>query len=313
MRMIDLKHPTQEYCLSGPCALCLGHFDGVHLGHRALIEACKAENQTRVNSLPLGALCFSAPPKDYFSKTPTPQITLLDKKLELLRRAGLEFAVVYDFPEIRELDAFDFAKDILIKRLDCRLLVCGYNYTFGKDAAGTPETLLRTFGAQPGRVVLVVPEFCEGGLSVSSTAIRTLLSQGKPETAASLLGRAYSIAGVVQRGNRLGNTWEVPTANILFPDRQLIPRFGVYATTIRIGKKIYCGVSNVGVRPTVSAKNPVNCETFVFDFHGDLYGREIEVSFVRFLRPETKFESFDALKAQLEKDIRNAKAHFGCE
>lgn len=313
MRIVDLKKPERDFRLYDACGLCLGHFDGVHLGHQALIRKLTEENKKRKVPLPLGALCFTTPPKDYFASVSTPQLTPLNEKLEKLYRAGLRFAALYDFPEIKDLDAFDFVKDILIKTLNCRLLVCGYNHTFGKNAEGTPKDLTRYFGSQPNRSFFMVPEVKIDGQGVSSTRIRELLESGHPEQAARLLGTAYSITGKVQSGNQIGRTMETPTANLYFPDDQLIPCHGVYVTTAKVGKRTFTGISNVGVRPTFGHHDRANCETFLFDFHGDLYDKSITVSFIRYLRPEIKFSGVVKLQEQLQKDIEKTKRYFNGE
>lgn len=313
MRLVDLKDPKKDFLLDDSCGLCLGHFDGLHLGHQALIRTLIRENKKKEFPFPLGALCFTTPPKDYFSPTPTPQLTPLPEKLEKMRKAGLQFAALYDFPEIKDLDAFDFVKDILIKALNCRLLVCGYNYTFGQNAKGTPAELARYFGTQPNRSFFVVPEVNVNGQSVSSTQIRELLQSGYPDQAARLLGSAYSLTGRVQSGQQRGRKMETPTANLFFPQGQLVPRHGVYITTVRVGMRTFSGISNVGTRPTFEKQSGVNCETFLFHFHGDLYGKCITVSFVRYLRPEIKFSGSNALQEQIKKDMEKAERYFNGE
>lgn len=310
MRIVDLKTPTKDYEYPGDCGLCLGFFDGVHLGHQALIRKLQEENKKREHALPLGALCFTSSPKDYFSPTPTPLLTPLPQKLEKLRQAGLRFAVLYDFPEIRDLDAFDFVKDILIKTLRCRLLVCGYNFTFGKDAKGTPKELAQYFGSQPNRSFFEVPAVKKDGQAVSASLIRMMLNVGYPEAAARLLGTAYAVTGKVRDGRHVGRTLGVPTANMYFENGYLVPRHGVYITTIKVDGRTYSGISNVGIRPTFDCEDGVNCESFLFDFSGTLYQKNITVSFLRFIRQEKKFETSAALREQIQMDINSAKKYF---
>lgn len=310
MRIVDLKNPEKDFEYPGDCGLCLGFFDGVHLGHQALIRTLIEKNRIHIPSFPVGALCFTTPPKDYFSDTPTPQITPLPDKLKKLRRAGLQFAVLYDFPEIKDMEAVDFIKDVLIKTLRCRILVCGYNYTFGKDAKGTPRDFVKYFCTQPNRYFFEVPEVRKDGQAVSSTQIRLMLNAGHPEAAARLLGTAYSITGLVRDGRKIGREMDAPTANLNFENGYLVPKRGVYITTARVGKKTYAGISNVGIRPTFEECGEVNCETYLFGFHGNLYNRTITVSFLRFIRPEKKFETSDALREQIQMDISSAKKYF---
>lgn len=310
MRIVDLKNPEKDFEYPDACGLCLGYFDGVHLGHQALIRTLIEKNRIHVPSFPVGALCFTSSPKDYLTGTKTPLITPLRDKLEKFRRAGLQFAVLYDFPEIKDLDAVDFIRIVLLETLHCRILVCGYNYTFGKDGKGTPRELYKYFGTQPDHYVFEVPAVIKDGQPVSSTQIRLMLNAGHPEAAARLLGTAYCITGRVRDGRKIGRTMDTPTANLYFENGYMVPRRGVYITTARVGNHTYAGISNVGIRPTFEEHGDVNCETYLFGFHGDLYNKTITVSFLRFIRPEKKFETSAALREQIQMDINSAKKYF---
>ena len=308
VRVIDLKHPGEAYALpDGGCGLCLGHFDGVHIGHTALIDALKEANKQRAFPLPLGAMCFAEPPAVTLMKEPTPQITTLEHKLRLLGAAGLSFAVLYDFPAIMGLSPLDFVADVLIRDCNCRLAACGFNYRFGAGGRGTPEDLARLFGTQQDRRLVVAPPVMRAGRPVSSSIIRTLLENGHPDDAARLLGRPFLLEGTVENGRHVGRVLEAPTANLMFPHYSLIPAHGVYAVLCKVGKRTYRGVCNVGTRPTFESGGGVVCEVHLFDFSGDLYGRRMEVAFMRFLRPERAFDSAAALKKQIEADIEQAK------
>ena len=309
MRVIDLKHPEKAYAMpDGGCGLCLGHFDGVHIGHTALIDALVAANKQRAFPLPLGALCFEEPPAVVLMKEPTPQITTLEQKLRFLGAAGLSFAVLYDFPSIMHLSPADFVADVLIRDCDCRLAACGFNYRFGEGGRGTSDDLARLFGTQYDRRLTVVPPVMRAGRPVSSSVIRTLLENGHPDDAARLLGRPFLLEGTVESGRHVGRVLEAPTANLTFPRYSLIPAHGVYAVLCKVGKRTYRGVCNVGTRPTFESGDGVVCEVHLFDFSGDLYGRRMEVAFMRFLRPERAFDSAAALKKQIEADIEQAKS-----
>ena len=156
-----------------------------------------------------------------------------------------------------------------------------------------------------------MPPVTDGPYTVSSSLIRAMLQGGHPDDAARLLGRPYSLSGTVKDGRRLGRTMGLPTANLTFPAGGLVPMHGVYAVTVKIGNRTHTGICNIGVRPTVNNGKDVNCETFIFDFKGDLYGKDLEVFFLRFLREEQKFEDLAALEAQIRCDIERAKKHFG--
>ena len=306
MKIIDLKHPDREFILSD-CALCLGNFDGVHRGHRALIEEMKKKNAERENRLPMGALLFSAPPSSFLLSSQIPQLTTLDEKLELLREAGLHFVILYDFETLKDLSPDEFVQHILIGQCNCRLAICGFNYTYGSKGSGNVDTLSKTFGSQPGRTLSVVPAVMDGRHCVSSSVIRTMLEQGHPEDAARLLGRPFFLTGTVIDGRHVGTGMGFPTANLSFPEGGLIPAHGVYLSMIRIARRTYAGISNVGTRPTFDDGDTVNCETYLFDYNGDLYGKTLRVSFLRFLRAEKQFASMEALKEQIRLDIARAK------
>ena len=308
MEILDLKHPERPMAL-GDCALCLGNFDGVHRGHRALIEELKRLNAARADKLPLGALLFRRPPSLLLSATPIPQLNTFEEKLELLRDAGLRFVILYDFAELKDMEPDDFVRRILIEACHCRVAVCGYNYTYGAKGAGNADRLMQTFGAQPGRTLSVLPAISDGRNPISSSAIRRLLECGHPEDAARLLGRPFFLTGVVKDGKHIGNKMGYPTANLTFPEGGLIPAHGVYASVVRIGRRNYTAISNVGTRPTFEDGEDVNCETFIFDFNGDLYGKRLRVYLVRFLRAERKFASMEALEAQIRLDIERAKEY----
>ncbi len=308
MRIVDLQHPQREYALHGECGLCLGNFDGVHLGHRALINELKRLNQT--HHLPLGAVCFTEHPSRVLTGHALPQINTQEEKLHLLAEAGLSFALLCDFKAVKDLSPEEFILEILLQKMSCRLLVCGFNYTFGRQGKGTPADLARCFASSAGRCLSVVPEVKDGVKTVSSSLIRQLLEAGHPEDAARLLARPFFLTGKVTDGAQNGRKMGFPTANITFPEGSLIPARGAYASMVRIGNRDYPAITNIGTRPTLHDGDDVNCETFLFDFNGDLYGKELRVSLLHFLRPEKQFPDAKALQLQIEKDIKEAKKYF---
>lgn len=308
MRVIDLKHRDRPFALR-ECGLCLGNFDGVHRGHRALIDELKAQNAKRAKRLPLGAFLFTRPVSEVLGH-PVPQLNTFEERLELLQEAGLQFAILCEFEDVKDMEPDDFVREVLMGACQCRLAVCGFNYTYGARGAGTAERLAATFGTQPDRTLSIVSPVAVGAVTVSSSTIRTMLEQGHPEEAARLLGRPFFISGTVESGKHVGTTLGFPTANLSFPKNGLIPAHGVYAATVRVGKRTYTGISNVGCRPTFDDGEHITCETFLFDYRGSLYGKALRVSLVRFLRPETKFASPEALRQQIDRDIAAAKECF---
>ena len=309
MRIISLQK-NREIDLANGAGLCLGHFDGVHRGHLALIDELKRRNKELDKPLPLGVFLFSTPPTATLNKAPTPQLTTLDEKLDLMAKAGLDFAVLYDFPAIKDMSPADFVNKVLLAECHAKILVCGFNYTFGAKGAGTPADLGKLFATQKGNLLSVMPPVMDGPYTVSSSLVRAMLLGGHPDDATRLLGRPYTLKGQVGEGRQVGRTMGLPTANLLFPTGALVPMHGVYAVTVRVGKRTYTGICNVGVRPTIAENGLVNCETFIFDFDGDLYGKVVEVSFLYFIREERKFDGLSELEAQIRLDIERAKKYF---
>jgi riboflavin kinase/FMN adenylyltransferase len=287
----------------------IGNFDGAHLGHRAVVR------RTRELAAALGApgavLTFEPHPADFFAGAPvvfrlTPQAV----KARALEEFGLDGAVILTFDAgLAALTAEEFVRDMLVERLGVAAVVIGWDFHFGKRRGGSPA-FMEEAGARYDFRVEVIPkiEAAEGSgtQAVSSTAIRRALEAGDVETAARSLGRDYSVVGVVIPGRKLGRTLGFPTANIaLDPSNRLT--HGVYAVHVFVDGARFDGVASFGTRPTVDNGPPL-LETFLFSFDGDLYGRTIEVAFVQRIRPELKFDSLDALVAEMNRDKAKAQA-----
>ncbi len=284
--------------------LCLGNFDGVHLGHQSLIrEALRVKLELGTGVL-CGAFCFWELSSNLLSSNALEQLTTTGERSKLFAKAGLEFVIYADFADLRSLSPESFAKDILRGECHCVAAVCGFNYRFGKGAAGTAQDLFHLLEAP----VTVCPAVEMDGEAVSSTRIRAAIRNGEVAKAARLLGYPYALSGTVQHGKELGRKLGFPTANQDFPPLAAIPKHGVYATDCLLEGVHYRGVSNVGNHPTVDApKTAVNCETYLIGYTGDLYGKNLTVAFLQFLRPEQTFESVEKLKEQIAKDAQTAK------
>ncbi len=287
------------------CVLCLGNFDGVHLAHQALLTRASQLREASFPAAACGVFCFSLLSSDLLLATPPPHLSTTEQKAALFSRYGMEYLFLADFSALRNLSPAQFVDEILKAGCHCVAAVCGFNYRFGKGGNGTPEALQRLLNAP----VAIQEEIKKDGKTVSSTEIRRLLLDGQAEAAAKLLTRPYSLTSAVLHGKALGHTIGVPTVNQSFPDGMLIPRHGVYITDCEIDGRHYRGVSNVGVHPTVDADARVNCETHLLEFNEMLYGREVTVSFLKFLRPEQKFNTLEELRLQLQTDIRAAKEY----
>lgn len=288
-----------------PCVLCLGNFDGVHKAH-AMLAARAAALAQELGVTP-GAFCFSRPSGDYFAKTPPVHLTSTHERLSLLFKAGAELALVAPFPALRDLEPDAFIA--FLEQHGCVGVVCGYDFRFGKGAAGNAQTLLAHFGAD--RTIILPPQTTANGQRIASTAIRDMIACGEVDKAALMLGRPWSVCSRVYHGKHLGSSWGFPTANQYFSPRSVIPARGVYAVRCRVDGVTYQGVANVGARPTVDgADGRVNCETYLFDFEGDLYGKVLHTAFYAFLRPEQKFADADALRAAIAGDAHAARDYF---
>ncbi|MBQ9151590.1 MAG: riboflavin biosynthesis protein RibF [Clostridia bacterium] len=296
-----------------PTVLCLGNFDGVHLAHAALLRAgmdlAAGLQNTEGPASPVlcGVFCFFSPSGDYFLKenTQPTHLTTLEERLTALMALGADLVWLCDFPAVRELPSADFIR-LLRNDCGCVGVACGYNHRFGKGAEGSPALLTEAFGV--GRTA-VLPALKMDGIPVSSSRIRSCLLAGDVETAARLLGRPYALDTTVVHGKSLGHTWGFPTANQYFPAERLIPAHGVYAVRCHTPGGIFPGVANVGLRPTVEDPGRVNCETHIMGFAGDLYDRPLKVEFLKFLRPEQKFDSVEALTAAIRRDTETAAAY----
>lgn len=289
--------------------LALGNFDGVHIGHRALLrEAVK--KATKLGIAP-GVWLFRAPPTDFLKTPPPPHLSTLEEKLLLFRELGIRYAFVEDFEAIGRISPEAFAKDILQGACHCRYAVCGFNYSFGYKGAGTPELLDALFDG----AISEIPPVTADDLPVSSTRIRALLTEGNVKRAGEFLGRPYSFKAPVLHGKALGRTLGFPTVNQDFPPLTVIPKPGIYAVTVRIPESpeavtLY-GVANIGRRPTVERSEHINCETFILDFSGDLYGKELEIAFIERLRDERRMSGIDELRATIRNDAAMARRIFG--
>lgn len=295
-----------------PTVLCLGNFDGVHIGHRALIDRTLKITEKLKTTYPTamsGAWFFSHTTKTYLNGAQRAELTPLNEKLDLFKALGIDLAFVADFANLKDLSAEDFACRILKRSCNCRFTVCGYDFKFGKQALGDAATLASYFENSCEIVDCVK---C-GSLPVSSSSIREYLYEGDTEAAAKMLGRPYSLTSSVVHGKQLGRKLGFPTANLVFPEGKLIPKYGVYATLVKIEgfEKTFIGVSNIGKNPTVNDKGNITCETYILDFDRDIYGKEICIELCKMLRPEKKFSSLDELTLAISQSADRARALLG--
>ena len=290
----------QASAISEANILCLGNFDGVHAAHRTLLRSAKTLQTEKFSCVPCGVFCFEKPSIDFLFASPPKHLTTLEQKLHHFASEGMDFAIVADFPALLDLSPQAFIEEILIKECACVAAVCGYNYHFGKNGAGTPALLQKLLGDSN---VIITPPIVMNEKPVSSTRIRELLKNGKVAEANELLTVPFSITAPVEHGKGLGKHLGAPTFNQTPPFELLIPHCGVYLTRCIVDKKVYYGLTNIGTHPTVDANAAINLETHLLDFHGDLYQRNLTVEFLDFLRPEQRFASVKELQKQIQQDI----------
>ena len=287
------------------CVLSIGNFDGIHLGHQAVLE--QVSQQAKALNLPSMVMTFEPQPLELFAKEKAPaRLTRLRDKFVQLSKLAIDRLLCVSFnAHFADLTADEFITDLLVKRLGVKFLVVGDDFCFGRGRKGN-FAVLQQAGKQYGFTVVSTQSFCLQQLRVSSTAIRTALAQNELPEVARMLGRDYSISGRVSHGRKLGRTIGFPTANIPLK-RCVAPVSGVYVVqALGLDGQAIGGVANIGQRPTVNGVRQ-QLEVHLFDFHADLYGKQLEIVLLHKLRDEHKFESFEALKQQIELDAEAAR------
>ncbi|PSU31889.1 bifunctional riboflavin kinase/FAD synthetase [Photobacterium lutimaris] len=287
------------------CVLTIGNFDGVHLGHQAVLSNVMAK--AKELGCPATVMSFEPQPQELFAGDNAPaRLTRFRDKYLRLREQGLARFLCVNFNHhFASLSAQDFVRRLLVEQLGVKFLVVGDDFRFGKGRSGN-FAMLQAAGKEYGFTVVSTQSFCVSEQRVSSTAIRQALADDQLELAESMLGRPFSISGRVSHGRKLGRTIGFPTANVPLK-RRVSPVSGVYAVEVHgVADTPLAGVANVGRRPTVNGVRR-QLEVHLFDFQSDLYGTQIDVVLCHKLRDEIKFESFDALKAQIERDAQSAR------
>lgn len=275
--------------------LALGFFDGVHIGHRELLR--RAANKARELSLPLGVFTF--PSECPSLKATQSRIYSTEEKLRLLEPLGADYVILADFDSISELDPADFVTRVLISDLNCRIAALGYNFRFGKNAAGDAK-LMSSLMQENGRACLTVEEQKYQGGALSASAVRDALFAKDVRRAAQMLGIPYHLTGSVEHGLGLGRILGFPTINTALPEN-LPLRSGVYRTAVPVDGKIHSALTNIGSCPTMGQRT-LHAETMLLDFSGDLYGKRLTIYFLDFIRDEESFPSPTELSEQIERD-----------
>lgn len=290
-----------QYNDQHPSVITIGTFDGVHIGHRQILE--RLNDRAKASGLKSILLSFFPHPRMVLQKdTNIKLLNTLDEKITILQTMGLDYTLIYPFTkEFSRMTAIEFVRDILVNGLNAKKIIIGYDHRFGRNRNANINDL-RTFGNTLDFEVEEIPAQEIDDVSVSSTKIRNALFDADIKTANNYLGYEYMINGKVSRGKGIGKTLGYPTANIKVAEEyKLIPKNGVYAVKCEVNGKSLNGMMNIGFNPTVSG-DEVSTEVNLFDFDDDIYGEAISVRFIEHIREEQKFESLDDLNAQLTKD-----------
>lgn len=300
MYLIRKTDEIKEYIGDRKTAVALGAFDGLHTGHRAVISKAVESGYMPV------AFTFRDNPAEALTGH-CKYLTTTEERLRILEGWGVEIVVMPDFSDVAQWSPERFL-ELLRDELNAQFICCGGNYRFGSKAAGD-TAMLAQFCAASGIGFSAAETVQYGGEAVSSTRIRAAVESGDMEAAAAMLGRPFGFEFEVVHGNHLGRTIGIPTINQEFPPQFILPRFGVYASRVYIGGEIFCGVTNVGVKPTVGSDHALS-ETWMPDYSGDLYGKTLRLELLGFIRDERKFSGLEELRGVIEENAVQARMIF---
>lgn len=289
--MADKKHANRT-------AVALGNFDGMHVGHIAVLKA--ATSFLNDGLVPVAMLFDEHSMKAITGNAP-PMLMTVGERNDFIENCGLKIETVI-FNEIKNLSPEDFVEKILVKKLGAGAVCCGYNYRFGKNAAGSAQTMLEICD-RLGIRCKIASEVDIDGCAVSSTQIRALIESGEMQKANAMLGHKFGFSAPVIDGDKRGRTLGFPTVNQEIPPELVLPKFGVYQAEVTVEGKLYRGVTNIGKRPTIGTEKILS-ETYIIDFHENIYGESVDIRLIKFIRPERKFSSFDELSRQIKTDAK---------
>lgn len=282
--------------------IVLGTFDGLHKGHAAVLNAALNFE----NLIPV-AVTFNEPPKRKTQGAFVPMLCRAERKNEMLKSMGFSEIFVLDYDEVHNLEPIEFL-NMLFEKYDVKATVCGFNYRFGKGGSGD-AALMSHYCSEHGAESVVVPATTVSGQTVSSSLIRELIAKGDISFANMLLGHPFAFESEVLHGEERGRTMGFPTINQRLDEELVVPKFGVYASAVTVAGKDYPAVTNIGIRPTFILKKPL-CETYIIDFDGDLYGQNITLKLLDYMREEEKFDSLEELAYAIENDKEKAVKAF---
>lgn len=303
---MDYISKTTDIRITEPTVVSLGKFDGLHEGHKLLVEAMLKKK--REQGLVPVMFTFDIPPRTALGDQSLKVLTTNAEKEYIFAKTGVDYLIEYPFTDqVRAMEPEDFV-GMLAERLHVKCIVAGTDFRFGHNRAGSYETL-RALGPVYGFETVIVDKKRYEDRDISSTFIREEIQAAHMERANLLLGYEYFVLGRVLHGRKLGRKLGIPTVNLIPPKDKLLPPFGVYVSRVLLDGKLYGGITNVGKKPTIAGENPIGVETNIFDCDGDFYGKEILVQFLTFLRPERKFDSIEELKAEMARNAAQGREY----
>ncbi len=303
---------TTEFKIEEGCAVAVGKFDGIHRGHKRLLREIFDAKKL---GLKTAVFTFDPSPAVFFQGNDVKELMTREEKRFAFEQMGIDYLVEYPFhKETAAVSPEDYVNHFLLEKMNARFIVAGEDVSFGNKGAGNAQLLTRLAGDR-GAQVRIISKLCHSGREISSTYVRQEVEKGNMELVTELLDEPFFISGKVQRGNQIGRTLGMPTVNIHPQEQKIMPPGGVYFSTVTYGCQTFYGVTNIGYKPTVERKdgtaNRLGVETYIYDFHEDIYEKEIVVHLHRFERPEKKFNGLEELKAAIAENVRDGKAYFG--
>lgn len=297
---------TVDFQIEEDTVISLGKFDGIHRGHELLMERLAEKKR---EGLKAAIFTFDIPPRRNVQHVEAKVLTTNEEKMHIFEEMGIDYLIECPFTEeVMHMEPEDFIR-MLVERLHVKCIVAGEDFRFGHNRRGDYR-MLQEYAGKLGYEALILKKMKEDARDISSTFVREEIAAGNIEKANHLLGYRYFVKGMVKHGNQIGRTIGIPTINLIPPEEKLLPPFGVYVSEVAIGEERYQGVTNVGCKPTIEGNNPVGVETYLLDFHENVYDRIVTVEFISKIRAEHKFKNIEALKEQMENDIAYTEAFF---
>lgn len=297
---------TTEFYIEEETAVAIGKFDGFHRGHQKLLDMIRDQ---KTKGLATVVFTFVPSPTAFFSKEVLRELTTVEEKRRIFEAAGVDYLIEYPFyQETADMEPETYIKEVLVDKLHAKCIVAGDDLSYGKRGAGD-DKLLKAKAFEYGYEVIIIEKVLYENREVSSTYVREEVKQGNMELVHHLLGTPYHVGGKIIHGRKLGRTIGMPTVNLEPPAEKLLPPKGVYYSQVVLQGKRYPAITNIGTKPTVNDDKVMGVETFIYDFHDDVYGEELEVYLLKFKRAEMRFDGVNELKAQMAKDIGDGKQY----